>query len=240
MSIVKPPVEAPWAVNASDPADIHYPQGFSVGDGWPNVTTPPARQFFNWILNRCMSGYRYLCQRGVPEWDTNEAYPLGAVVRGTVDGLLYECLVDNQSGHEPSVSPADWGPMNAVTPPSGDNSTKVATTAFVRGDYVRKATQLTGYQTNNTAANPTWTGSAGVSLITRTGVGRYKFTHNLGTANFVVMPTVNAVVNTLLKATSNPANNTSTFFFVEVQDFNINAPADPPAGGGISILLVVP
>ena len=74
----KPAVRNAWGDQATS-ADLVDPGDAFAAAGWPQSTTPPARQYFNWALNYSMAGIRYLCQNGVAAWDTAEEYPANAI-----------------------------------------------------------------------------------------------------------------------------------------------------------------
>ena len=134
----KPAVRAAWGDTAVPGAgnDIVDPNTYPsaaerVAPGWPSTATPPARQYFNWVLNWVSQGIRYFCQRGVADYDSAETYGAGATVRGP-DGILYQALVAT-TGNTPASSPAQWGPLTAASPTStADNTNKVATTSWVQ------------------------------------------------------------------------------------------------------------
>jgi hypothetical protein len=54
-----------------------------------------------------MQGVRYLCQRGIADWDSAETYSTNDRVIGD-DGNTYYSLVDNNTNHTPSSSTAYW------------------------------------------------------------------------------------------------------------------------------------
>ena len=111
----KPPVLPAWAQNASTP-DLVQPASTFIQAGWLSSTTPPARQYFNWILNYCANGIRYLCQNGIAAWDLQETYPQNAIVMQA--GVLYQSLLAGNLNYNPSTSPGWWTPLNYVTPAS--------------------------------------------------------------------------------------------------------------------------
>jgi hypothetical protein len=109
-TITKPTVRDAWADNAIPTTDIIDPGNPFVSAGWPLSSTPPARQIFNWVLNYCMNGIRYLCQRGIPDWDSTETYAIGGIAIGS-DGQVYQSLVNGNTNLAPPTSPAAWGPL---------------------------------------------------------------------------------------------------------------------------------
>ena len=145
----KPAVRAGWADTASGwsspsiTSDVYDPDSYAGGTvsaGWTQTTTPPARQFFNWVLNYVMDGVRYLCGQGVATWDTLETYVVGATTLGS-DKVLYRCILQH-SGRDPSSggNPTYWAapqvptatsPQPVGTVSGFDNGKQIANTAFV-------------------------------------------------------------------------------------------------------------
>ena len=145
----KPAVRAGWADTASGwsspstTSDVYDPDSYAGGTvsaGWTQTTTPPARQFFNWVLNYVMDGVRYLCGQGVATWDTLETYVVGATTLGS-DKVLYRCILQH-SGKDPSSggNPTYWAvpqvstatsPQPVGTVSGFDNGKQIANTAFV-------------------------------------------------------------------------------------------------------------
>ena len=140
MSLPKPPVLPAWAeAQVNNTANVVEPPVSELQAGWPLSGTPPPRQYFNWLLNFCSNGIRYLCERGLPDWDPAETYSIGDVVRGD-DGLIRASRGTTNINNRPSTTDTNsslplpwWGPVQALTPPAIDGSTSVATTAFVAG-----------------------------------------------------------------------------------------------------------
>jgi len=118
-----------------------------------------------------------------PAYDATAAYSVGDVV--THDGRRYVCNTAIATGGEawtaahwtltdvetelaakaPLASPAFTGTPTAPTPTAGDNSTKVATTAFVQGEGANKL--------DSASAAPAWVSNAvytANALVTYNGV----------------------------------------------------------------------
>ncbi len=53
----------------------------NIASGFPQSTTPPSRQEFNWAINQAFRGVRYMLQLGVPEWSATEPYPSQAKIQ---------------------------------------------------------------------------------------------------------------------------------------------------------------
>lgn len=162
MAITKPPVLPPWADTATPDTDIVQPTNEQISAGWPLSETPPSRQRFNWILNFCANAVRYFSRRGVVDYDSTETYQLDDIVRGD-NGLIYRSLQNNNTNHLPSaVLSSWWGSVNTVTPASGDNSTKIATTAYVQSSITGKA-NTSGSYPGLTVGNATNAANAAVA-----------------------------------------------------------------------------
>jgi hypothetical protein len=164
----KPAVGPAWAETAGG-GDLTAPSAGYVQAGWPLSNTPPARQYFNWILNWVANGVRYFMQRGVPDYDAAETYSINATVLGP-DGLLYASITNSNTGHTPASSPTQWGPIETVTPAPGDNSHSVATTAYVlaAGFAPTASPALTGVPTAPTAAGGTSTSQIATTAFVMT------------------------------------------------------------------------
>ena len=102
MAITKPSVLPPWA----ESGDAVQPTNAEIQTGWPAGATPPSRQRFNWILNYCMNGVRYLIRRGLADWDAAETYAIGDRVIGPT-GATYQALTAN-TNKTPASNPSDW------------------------------------------------------------------------------------------------------------------------------------
>lgn len=107
--VVKPPVRPVWAQSALT-TDIVDPGNEFVAAGFPRSAVPPVRQVLNWVLNYCTNAVRYLCRRGIADFDPAETYALHDVVRGD-DNCLYQSLGDDNVGNVPSRSLVHWGPV---------------------------------------------------------------------------------------------------------------------------------
>jgi hypothetical protein len=106
MPISRPQVRPAWA-DTGDSADVVDPGNAFVTRGFPSSAVPPARQFLNWVLNYCTNGIRYLCRRGIADYDPTETYSVHDIVRGD-DGGLYESQTRANVGNTPSTS-SQWG-----------------------------------------------------------------------------------------------------------------------------------
>jgi hypothetical protein len=144
MSITKPQVLPAWADTAVPTTDIVQPSNAYISAGWQLAAQPPSRQYFNWLINFAANGVRYFSRRGIVDFDPAETYLTGDIVRGD-DGLLHRSSVNANIGNVPSTSPSAWGALTTVTPAAGDNSSAIATTAFVQTTLGNKANTSGSY-----------------------------------------------------------------------------------------------
>lgn len=138
----KPSVLPAWSEDSQTSADLVQPSNAEIQAGWPQTTTPPPRQTWNWVLYWLANAVRFFMQVGLVTWDAAETYRTGSTVIGD-DGLTYRSTIDNNVNIVPSVSPGQWvrwgwtlaqinaSQLTQTTPTTSDSSTKVATTAFV-------------------------------------------------------------------------------------------------------------
>jgi hypothetical protein len=148
MPITKPAVRDAWAFGATTSADIVDPGDTFVDAGWLMSTTPPARQYFNWVLNYAGNAVSYFMRRGVSDYDAAETYQVGDIAIGDT-GTLVQSLTSNQIGNLPSASPANWGPLAGYM--TSAQITNAITTALL--PYVQTATftsTLAAYVTQTT------------------------------------------------------------------------------------------
>jgi hypothetical protein len=131
----KPTVRSAWGETATG-ADLTDPGNTYVSAGW-QLSVKPPRQYFNWVLNYTFEGIRYLCQRGVPDWDANETYGAAAIVRGA-NNVLYASAAGGNIGNDPTTSPGNvhWDVPQVAGATNGDNSNRIASTAFVHANYL--------------------------------------------------------------------------------------------------------
>ncbi len=218
----KPAVRDAWA-DAAAAGDITDPGNAFVSAGWLSSSTPPARQYFNWVLNYNGNGVRYLMQNGVSSWDTLETYPIYGLTRDS-SGILYESLATSNIGETPATATTWWGPILTETATAGDNTNKAATTAFVHA-------AVSGFAP---LASPTFTGTPAAPTpaagTNTTQLATTAFVHNV-TASYALLasptftgvpaaPTATLGTNTTQLATTAFVQNTVTggaLGFVPVQ-----------------------
>lgn len=134
----KPAVLPPWAATATPTTDIVQPTNTFISQGWPLSSTPPSRQYFNWVLNYSTNGVRYLTKTGISAWDSAETYSINDVTQNS--GYIYQSNVNSNSGNTPPSVVAGinafWDIPHVITAPLGDHSSRVANTDFLRNNYV--------------------------------------------------------------------------------------------------------
>jgi len=184
----KPAVRSAWAEGATG-TDIQDPGNTFAKAGWLIGAKPP-RQYFNWVLNYLFSGIRYFSQKGIPDWDANETYPIRGVV--TSNGVIYSSFQSNNINQNPSATLQSWWDIPYVdTAPAGDNSVRIANTHWV-ATYFLPAGSNFGALSGQiqlpqvpVGAVTQWQGSLSISggQVT-SAVDRANSLHLVGTANY--------------------------------------------------------
>jgi hypothetical protein len=166
----QPAVRNAWADTAVPTTDIVDPGNAIVTEGWLQSSTPPARQYFNWVLNWSASAVRFFMQNGIAGWNESETYASGAVTN--YGGFLLQSAIANNSGNFPLDSSqlslnASWAPLNGYAYYSPDTSVTSnihnlinyvtnSSLASTLGGYVTTtslASQLANYVTNSSLAS---------------------------------------------------------------------------------------
>lgn len=106
-SYPQPPIVPPWGELAQDSGDMVQPSNTQIEAGWPESSTPPARQYFNWLFYYLSLAVNYFLQRGVADYNAAQTYAVSGVVIGD-DGNLYQSLQNTNQGNTPSTSPTWW------------------------------------------------------------------------------------------------------------------------------------
>lgn len=130
----RPPFLPIWAVTAVPTNDILQPNNTFISLGWPLSSTPPSRQYFNWVLNRSTWGVDYILHRGIADWDSSTVYGSNDLAIGS-NGRLYRSTQPSNTGNSPPNS-SFWNVPAIDTLPTGDNSPSIANTAFVTANFV--------------------------------------------------------------------------------------------------------
>jgi hypothetical protein len=132
---VKPAVRSAWGETAAG-TDLTDPGNTYASAGWQLGVKPP-RQYFNWVLNYTFEGVRYLCQKGISDWDVAETYPVNAIVRGP-DGVLYYSHQSGNIGNNPQTIGigATWDVPYVPTAANGDSTNRIANTAWAHANFI--------------------------------------------------------------------------------------------------------
>lgn len=105
MARSKPNMEKVWAdTGAKIDPETQYGAG-KTEQGW--IAEIPLHETENFMRNRADQCLAHINDYGIVTWDSVTEYPVGAWIRSTVDGKVYNCLVLN-TNNEPSVSPVQW------------------------------------------------------------------------------------------------------------------------------------
>ncbi len=185
--VFKPAVRSAWGSGADSTALVDpetATPGFTAA-GWPLSSQPPARQYWNWILNYCMNGVRYFCRRGIPDWDTAETYFVTDVVQ--FGGIVYQSLQSNNSGNAPASSPSFWGGLQGYVL-SGQLNNYVTTGQL--------ATTLANYVTNPalSSALANYTTLTNLASSESSTLGQAEAYTNSALANYVTSGTLSATL----------------------------------------------
>ncbi len=143
VSISKPQVRGAWADTAKSVDIVDPGTAFEAG-GFPNSAIPPVRQFLNWVLNYCTNGVRYLCRRGICDFDSRETYSIHDVVRGE-NGCLYESMTNSNIGNATSDA-SHWGSIGIYhrTPQEAAAGVVPLSFAFAELNVLRYGADNTG------------------------------------------------------------------------------------------------
>jgi hypothetical protein len=136
----KPAVRDAWADIATN-TDLVDPGNSFTSAGWPQSSTPPARQYFNWALNFASNGIRYFSQRGIVDYDPLETYQVGAIVQS--GNVIYRSITNNNIGNTPVSGSTNWGGI-AVAGPVTISGAVNATTATFTGAIHAPSLLMTG------------------------------------------------------------------------------------------------
>jgi hypothetical protein len=75
-----------------------------------NNQSPPL-QDLNGLFYWLSSQLGYICQTGIPEWETNTVYYIGSIVSGVGNGIVYISLTDSNTGNA-VTNTTYWMPLN--------------------------------------------------------------------------------------------------------------------------------
>ncbi len=235
----RPPFLPIWASTAIPTTDIVQPSNGFISAGWPLSSTPPSRQYFNWVLNRSTWGVDYLLHRGLADWDSATSYASGDLVIGS-NGAVYRSVVGSNTGNNPTGTTLGtfWDVPIVVDVAGGafDSSVHVANTHWIAQNYVPRggAFSLLGGQIGNgqvplsavsqfqsqlsigygqLTGVPSNTGSVANTLALRDSSGNVSANYFFGAQGAHENPPVGAVL----------VNNTSDGFFRKVDFGNFQA-----------------
>jgi hypothetical protein len=140
-------------LNTKDVAEIQALPAYTKGWGSAIISENnyPAMEEMNGVLNVMSYHTGYLYQEGIPTYSATQEYSVTSWVKDLGGNKIYKSLQDNNKGH--SLTDTSWweevfgnnvyvkkagdtmtGYLLGVTPPTGDNSTKIATTAWVNSN----------------------------------------------------------------------------------------------------------
>src|SRR5271154_1481968 len=120
-----PQVRSAWGDTAIATTDIVDPGNAVESAGWQQSTTPPPRQYFNFVLNQLGTAIRYFMQNGIVDWQAAELSQTGSIV--VANNFVFQSLINSNQGNAP---PAAGGTTAAWSPLVG-YATLAALTAYV-------------------------------------------------------------------------------------------------------------
>jgi len=157
-------------------------------EGWEIVGTndAPPKNWFNAVGYTLGQLLAYIHQIGVPEWNAAQEYAIGS--SATFDGDVYICrTATHVSASNPSGDATNWkrslnvldlvntaltGNPTAPTQTAGNNSTRLATTAFVKAKSELDSIGVDQSWTNvfsSRSAGVTYTNSTGKPIMVAVG-----------------------------------------------------------------------
>lgn len=110
--IPKPPIFDPLAIDPATQADPDlFNEPSYLGTGFPapaGVPVKPPIGYCNWLWYMSLAYGRYLAQRGIADWDTNETdYDTYDIVRD-VNGKIYQLFGTATPGTAPASDLTNW------------------------------------------------------------------------------------------------------------------------------------
>jgi hypothetical protein len=170
-----------------------------IAAGWPQSTTAPPRQYWNWAFNQCFDGIRYVLQRGIGAWSGTETYNTNAIVERA--GLQYRALLASGPGspQDPTTATTYWELLTlsaAQITAAGFDAITARNAAITAQQGVQDArttsainAALTPYVTNSAmlAAVYAAVGAANPALLPPSSLGVF------GTGRYQVILTTQAV-----------------------------------------------
>lgn len=142
-----------------DPSIIQALSNFL--NGWGDATVgnyDPPLEDMNSLFYLLFRQLIYIFQEGVAEWDTNQTYYIGGLVK--VNGVLYRSLVDANIGNNPATSTANWEkglgglnggvPVGAILPWGGDVTNIPTGYLYGDGSAINRITYASLFSVYNT------------------------------------------------------------------------------------------
>jgi hypothetical protein len=112
MALTKPSVMNIWANAISGSLSALFSVPTIIDSGWPAPSGTPVKPLigdFNWLFNYVINGVRYLCARGMSDWDAAETqYVTGAQVREPLDGSYWVLIGTATTGLAPHSDTTNW------------------------------------------------------------------------------------------------------------------------------------
>lgn len=98
----KPDMTYAWAESSILIAD---PGTVKTQEGW--VVEKPLVEYMNWLQNRSDTFIQHVNENGIPVWDTNTPYTLGALAKGS-DDVIYKSKIAANQGNDPISDAINW------------------------------------------------------------------------------------------------------------------------------------
>lgn len=186
-----------WAKNgvSVDPGDAKFELGWEA--------EIPPYQYFNYILNKHSEMLDHVNSNGIPIWDTNTTYVLGAKVLH--NAVEYRCTNAGSQGQEPGVS-GDWFDVDSdFDNRISTNGTDItANTDLISANINQPVKTTSDVLFNNVDINVALkvntvdekTPGAGVSIKSSTGENIKTAVFNIGV--WAMSPSINRVISTSL------------------------------------------
>jgi len=96
---------------------------------------------------------------------------LGTPSSGTLTNCTFPTLNQNTTGSAATVTTTVASGATGTTQSSGDNSTKIATTAYVQNNVLGLSQSYTAYNSSSRASGTTYTNSTGKGIFVTVGLG---------------------------------------------------------------------
>ena len=99
-----------WAENGdkTDPGAAAFSTGWPTTDPVTGEEEPARHDYMNFLQNKMTKFIAHVNEYGISVWDATTTYTTGSWARSPVNNRVYVSTVDNNIGHEPSVTPSQW------------------------------------------------------------------------------------------------------------------------------------